>query len=36
MTNAQIIKELYKIIDGIEGDTYTADNIQALINKLKA
>lgn len=29
------IKELKRIIDGIEGDTYTADNIQALINKLK-
>lgn len=36
MTNQAIIKELYKIIDGIEGDSFTADNIQALINKLKA
>lgn len=35
MTQLQIIKELQKIIDGIESDTYTADNIQALINKLK-
>lgn len=33
--NAQIIKELQKIQDNIEGDSYTADNIQALINKLK-
>ncbi len=30
-----VIEPLQKIIDGIEGDTYTADNIQALINKLK-
>jgi len=29
-----ITKELEKIIDGIEGDTYTADNIQSLINKI--
>ena len=35
LTPEQIIKELQKIIDGIESDTYTADNIQKLINKLK-
>lgn len=35
MTTPQIIKELSKILAGIESDTYTADNIQSLINKLK-
>lgn len=32
--NKDLIKELQKIQARIEGDTFTADNIQALINKL--
>lgn len=35
MTNQQIIQELQRIINGIEGDTFTADRLQALINKLR-
>jgi len=35
MEKVNIIKELKKILNGIEGDTFTADNIKDLINKLK-
>lgn len=34
-TEVNIIQALEKIRDQIESDSYTADNIQALINKLK-
>lgn len=34
MTTPQIIQELEKIISQIDGDRYTAENIQELINKL--
>lgn len=34
-SSVDIIQELEKIRDQIEDDRYTADNIQALINKLK-
>lgn len=34
-TTSEIIADLETIIDGIESDTYTADNIADLIAKLK-
>ncbi len=34
MKNSEIIKELIKIQQRIEGDNYTWENIQTLINKL--
>lgn len=35
MTPQQNIKELHRIIDGIESDNFTVENIQALIKKIK-
>lgn len=35
MTNTQIIKEIENIIEGIEGDRFTIENLRALQAKLR-
>lgn len=35
MNNKKILKELQIILDGIECDNYTAENIINLMNKIK-
>jgi hypothetical protein len=35
MNKMELVRELEKIIDGIDGDTFTADNLLELIKKIK-
>ncbi len=35
MTNLEIIEAIEEIISNIEGDSYTADELQTLIEKIK-